>query len=201
MTVVQICGTSGAGKSTLVRNLMLLGQATPLTAKFMVRRKFVAKIIGYRVLGLGAVPIYVVGSYANPCGGCDQVGSWREVARRVDRWAKLGHVVFEGLLLSGGYGSLGRHMEVYGDRFVYACLDTPLARCLARVNKRRRARGVLEPVNPKNTTTKWAACQRFPAKLKALGRRGVVLDHQRAEAGLLRLLGVRAHVRYPRRSA
>lgn len=193
--IVQICGTSGAGKSTLVRNLMQLGEVTAILDKQPPH-----KVLGYRVGKLGAKPIFVVGRYENPCGGCDAVGSWAEVARRVNLWAPHGHVVFEGLLLSGGYGSLGRYMEKYGDRFVYACLDTPLELCLKRVNQRRRARGVTEPVNPKNTTTKWHACARFPAKAAELGRRAVVLDHQRAEAGLLALLGVKAHIRYPRRT-
>lgn len=191
--IVQVQGTSGAGKSTLARALMSWvtehgGEAAPVVDG-------AARILGYKCVLPRRKTIYLVGKYSTPCGGCDQVGSSAEVLRRVRMWARGGSVVFEGLLLSGGQGSLGRAMLKYGRGFAYAFLDTPLEVCLQRVQGRRdkRARRTgreAKPLNPKNTTAKWGACQRFVEKARGLGYRVEVLPYRAPLPGLLKLLGV-----------
>lgn len=193
--IVQIQGTSGSGKSTLVRELMEWGKKRgQLVARDLNKR---GKPQNYCIALSARERIYIVGSYVTPCGGCDQVGSSEEVLRRVRAFAKKGHVVFEGLLLSGGQGTLGRAMLRYGDGFAYAFLDTPLETCLDRVQRRREARaakmGVLaKPLNPKNTASKWLACKRYREKCLGLGyKQYALLPHKRPLPGLLKLLGVR----------
>lgn len=191
--IVQIHGTSGAGKSTLARALMNWfteqgGKCEPVVDK-------AARILGYKCTAARRTPVYLVGKYTTPCGGCDQVGSSVEVLRRVRLWARGGHVVFEGLLLSGGQGSLGRAMLKYGRGFAYAFLDTPLEKCLKRVqgrrDKRAKANGrKAKPLNPKNTTSKWHACQRYAERARELGYHVHVLPHREPLPVLLEMLGL-----------
>ena len=73
-------------------------------------------------------------------------------------YAPLGHVIFEGLLIShlfSRYAMLDRELFAQGIPFVWAFLDTPLEICLDRVRARREARGTETPLNVKNTTDKW----------------------------------------------
>lgn len=194
--IVQVQGTSGAGKTTLARALMKWASDRKWAVVALVSPD--EKILGYELQQpkTGGRRVFLVGKYTTPCGGCDQVGSSKEVLRRVREWAERGDVVFEGLLLSGGQGSLGRAMLKYGDRFAYAFLDTPLKVCLQRVQGRRNARAKLkgkkaEPLNPKNTTTKWHACQRYRERVLSMGyKRLAVLPHKDPLPGLLKLLNL-----------
>lgn len=61
-------------------------------------------------------------------------------------------VLFEGLILSGEIArtvALAKEVPL----FVYA-LTTPVDQCVENINQRRRARGQMEPVRPKNTIAK-----------------------------------------------
>ena len=196
--IVQVQGTSGSGKSTLVRDLMTWGRRAGQVDPVMYRGKIIDYVITVPTRGKRGVAL--IGKYETPCGGCDQVGSSAEVLRRVRRYASKGYdVVFEGLLLSGGQGTLGRAMLKYGKDFAYAFLDTPLETCLARVRARRYARALkagrekeVKPLNPKNTTAKWHACQRYREKCLGLGyRQYALLPHKRPLPGLLKLLGLK----------
>jgi hypothetical protein len=67
-------------------------------------------------------------------------------------------VLCEGLLFGGVYG-ITEGLGVLSERkesgpWVYAFMSTPLDVCLERCKQRRAARGVTEPMNPKNTTDK-----------------------------------------------
>lgn len=195
--IVQIQGTSGAGKSTLARALMDWARKKGWAVVQVLGPD--KKVLGYELQQpkRGGRRVFLVGKYETPCGGCDQVGSSAEVLRRVRKWARYDtDVVLEGLLLSGGQGSLGRALLKYGDDFAYAFLDTPLEVCLKRVQSRRedraKRRGVkAEPLNPKNTTSKWHACQRYVDKAKGLGYRTAVLPYREPLPGLLKLLRLR----------
>ena len=68
-------------------------------------------------------------------------------------WAADGDVLFEGLMESNEVPrtvALARHHPTH-----VIFLSTPLDECLAAINARRLARGVTEPVSPKNTADKW----------------------------------------------
>lgn len=99
-------------------------------------------------------PLYVIGSYASTCGGCDTIPSVTEVAAQLtelmeDPAPKL--VVYEGLMISHMIGTVGATVKPYGVRHVMGFLDTPLEVCLKRVQDRRDARGAKKPFNSSNT--------------------------------------------------
>lgn len=150
--VINLRGTSGSGKTTIVRQLMALGSVSVIGSD--------RKPDAYRlVLPEVHRPLFVIGSYRNVCGGCDSIKSQDEVCERVLSWAPHGHVLFEGLLVSGTferYAKLDRKVARGGHGpYVWGVLDTPLAVCVNRINARRRARGQMKPVSPENTEAKY----------------------------------------------
>ncbi len=172
MTIVKIHGCSGAGKTTAVRQLM--DRCSGITAL----RNPTGKIEAYCLEGLTEDPLYVLGSYENNCGGMDTVSSAEQVMKLVDFYAKLGHVVFEGLLQSTYYGAMGTHSLQYGQDYVYAFLDTPIERCLARVESRRAEQGSTNKFNPQLTRDKHTTILRLQKRVAMLGHHTVSLDHQ-----------------------
>lgn len=156
--IINIRGTSGSGKTTVVRGIMDKGVVTPLDSK--------PKPHGYRVtIPSLDLPVMVVGSYENTCGGTDGIKTQDEICDRIRRFAQDGHVLVEGLLMSktfGRYAALDRELASTGHHFIWAFLDTPLDVCLARVEARRETRRLgkavvpeYKPLNPANTTTAW----------------------------------------------
>lgn len=180
--IVNIRGTHGSGKSTVVRRMMAHHGAEPeLGPK--------GRPLGYVLRPRWLVrPLYVTGSYETACGGCDGIQPYAEIWPRVVRYAALGHVLFEGALVSSSYGNIGRASEAYGDEFVFAFLDTPLELCLERVAARRKARGDLRPLNPKNTEVKYWNVMASLAKIRdVFGRRVVMVNHHYAVPEVARL--------------
>lgn len=170
--IINLRGTSGSGKTWAVRRLMDLAAAQgtaaqPLNAEISKPNK----ITGYRVGLPSGHPVYILGSYANTCGGCDTIKTQDEVCDRVRHYATQGHVVFEGLLIShlfSRYQALDRELQPIP--FVWAFPNTPLDVCLQRVQARRDARGrATTPLNPQNTTRDWYATFRVFAKCTAAG--------------------------------
>lgn len=154
--VINVRGTSGSGKTTVMREIM--SQSTSTQPIILDGQK---KPDAY-LLNIPSVQhaVFLVGSYENVCGGCDAIATQDEICARVRNYSKDGHVLFEGLLMShvfSRYAALDRELAARGVPSIWAFLDTPLELCLARVNDRRVARGQLEPVNPVNTSDKWAA--------------------------------------------
>lgn len=151
--IVNIRGTSGSGKTTLMRQFMdHVGDWDQLMSENM------RKVEGYRSLPDGA--FYVLGSYANVCGGCDGIPTQDAVCNRVREYAKHGSVLFEGLLISHLYTRYLNLAREYPQGFAFAFLDTPLDVCLERVQARRDARAdklgkPRTPLNPDNTVAKW----------------------------------------------
>lgn len=151
--IINVRGTSGSGKTTVVRELMARAN---LVAKIGDNAK---KPDAYR-LAFPLFDLYVIGSYENVCGGCDAISTQDEICNRVRCYAPMGHVLLEGLLMShvfSRYAALAMELQRQEISSIFGFLDTPLDVCLARVNARREARGQTEPVNPTNTTDKWAA--------------------------------------------
>jgi hypothetical protein len=133
-------------------------------------------------------PLYVIGPYENACGGCDAIQPYSEIWPRVEKYAEEGHVIFEGVLISTNYGTIGTSSEKYGRDFVFAFLNTPLDICLERIKARRLARGNTKPLNPYQTEWKHKAINKLVAKFTERGRRCVVLDYRKAVAQVLGLL-------------
>jgi hypothetical protein len=180
--IVNVRGTHGSGKSHLVYSILRRYGSEELPAEDHPKKPD-GHLVRVPWLGRGLV---VIGHYHTACGGCDGVQPFSLIFPRVERYAKSHHVLFEGALVStSGYGRVTRMVELFGDRFVVAFLDTPLGVCLERIAARRRVRGDDRPVNPANTESKYLSLRRSVDRVRALGARVVLLDHRNAEAQLL----------------
>jgi hypothetical protein len=144
--LVHLRGTSGSGKTTAMRAFIdslddwtqveLNERGTKVTAY----RGFINMAEDLRVAA------YVLGDYSpeRSAAGCDTIPSIQETIDLVEKYGsrKNSIVVFEGLLLAHSWGALGEYVHPrWGKRYVNAFLDTPVERCIARVTKRRAARG------------------------------------------------------------
>lgn len=187
--IINIRGTSGSGKSSLVRELMNqadeIEEIRPASAG--------GKLVGYSLEGLADKDVHVVGSYHTACGGCDGIKTQDEVCARVRRFAKMGHVVFEGLLISHIYGRYkALHQELDGlmgqGPYHWLFLDTPLEVCLENVAKRREARGNTAPLNPTNTIQKWHDSRRVFDKAESDGLDPCWIDFATGAEFMTRLL-------------
>lgn len=174
MKIIKIHGCSGAGKTTAVRNFMSrCNSIIPIMAT-------PNKPEAYMCLAPGVpVPVYVLGSYENTCGGMDTVGTADKVMGLLEAYAPKGHVIFEGLLQSTYYGKMGNHSRNYPrENYIYAFLDTPIDVCLDRVVIRRAASKRNNKFNPQLTVDKHATIEALKKKLELEGYHRVVsLDH------------------------
>jgi len=184
MKIVSLRGTSGSGKSTVVHKILQRWPHELLDCDAKGRPR------NYKVQLPNGEPLYIIGRYTTQCGGCDGIRPYSDIAKRIAKYAPKGHVLFEGLLISGGYGSIGKFSKRYKKRFIYAFLNTPLEICLARVQARRRSKGNLEPLNPKNTEQKHRAMWGSIENIRELGHQCVMIDYQKAFPQVMRLFGV-----------
>ena len=187
MTILKIHGCSGAGKTTFARSLIEAAATIDHLHEINNRRK----IVGYRLVLPGLdVPVFLLGSYESNCGGVDTVGTAQEVMEMIDRYAKDGHIVHEGLLQSTYYGAMGEHSKKYGDGYVYAFLDTPINVCLDRVVTRRATNESKNKFNPELTRNKWTTINRLRDKLmKEQDHKVAILNYEKLPlAQLLQLL-------------
>lgn len=158
--LINIRGTSGSGKSTIIFALMEMFDATPIKAG--------GKVTDYR-LTTPYGDVYIIGRYETACGGCDGIKTQDEVCARVRKYARKGHVVFEGLLVTSCYSRYRVLLDELDQPYVMAFMTTPIKTCIRRVEKRRHARGNKKPLNPANTVAKYEHCQRTLARCKADG--------------------------------
>lgn len=184
MSIINIRGTSGSGKSTVVHNLLSrYSRTTSQVTEFPESKK--PLLVGYSIhMDWGPRrkrDVFVVGRYATQCGGCDGVGSYEEIFRRIKLYAAdHDHVIFEGLLVSGDVKWttelatwLDNNNMRAGATIHVGFLDTPINKCLERIQKRRASRGNTKPLDPKNTV----------AKFEMLGRVRKRLEDWRGPAG------------------
>lgn len=173
--IVNIRATSGAGKSTIAREIMARYPPRPLKRN--------GKVVGYEV-ALPSGPLFIVGRYETPCGGCDGIKTQDEVCARVRKYAKRGHVLFEGLIVTTIFERYAELLPRLG-AYRFAFLNTPLRTCLRRVEKRRKARGNFKPLNPANTEAKYTVAKRTLMKCRERGLSHVVLDWRNATEEVL----------------
>lgn len=164
--VVNIRGCNGSGKTTAVRRFLDRLPSTPLGGK-------PGRPAGYRVDATAwgiQVPVFVVGSYENTCGGTDSIKTQEEIAERVVKAHGHGHVLVEGLLMSKS--SAGGHvapiLKEHGA--IFAFLDTPWQVCLERVLARRLEAGNDKPFDPEKTMrSAYEQCHRSAELLTEAG--------------------------------
>lgn len=165
--IINIRGTYGSGKTVLARRIM--EAYTDRTPHFVEGRK---KPLYYTFKHpLGGVPLAVVGSYETVCGGCDTITDSQLVFDLVDSLFNQGfNVLYESLLLTADVGRTQFHFEQMGWPLTIIMLDLPEQLCIDSVNQRRRARGQMEPVNPRNLLAK---CGSVRSSCKTLAKAGV----------------------------
>jgi hypothetical protein len=135
-------------------------------------------------------PVYVVGPYHTQCGGCDGVPTQQEAADRAVAYHEQGgHVILEGLLMSGAgpKGAVTATLEKTKD-YCHCFLDTPLETCIERIKQRRIARGDERELNTKNTELKFYQVVSTYKSLKKDGYNVALLDHNEAYETVLHIL-------------
>jgi hypothetical protein len=174
--IINLRGTHGSGKSTVVLELLKkykgerLGEGNKRPEGYAVQLPGVKK------------PLYVVGAYETQCGGADTIQPYATIWPRVEAYAKLGHVIFEGALVSCSVGSLGERMIARKKDCVVGYLDTPVEECLRRIEARRAAKGVTGEFNRKNTENKFKSTAATRPKFEAAGVKCVTLSCKKGQA-------------------
>lgn len=164
--IVNIRGCNGSGKTTIVRRFLDRLPREALGGK-------PSRPMGYKVDASAwgiQLPVFVVGSYENTCGGADGINTQEEIADRVVKAQGLGHVLVEGLLMSKS--SAGGHVApILKDHgAIFAFLDTPWDVCLARVLSRRAEAGNTKPFDPDKTMrSAYEQCHRSAELLTQVG--------------------------------
>jgi len=149
--VINISGTNGSGKSTIVRAILRMYSPKPLYGvlgpkqpeAYQLSWKYWAK------------PVFVLGPYRTPTGGADQIQPFSLIPELIEKYAKRGHVLFEGVLCSGSFGCVQKAMEVYGKESIVAVMDTSLEVCISNTQGRRDKKGITRPFDPKNLVNKY----------------------------------------------
>ena len=162
--IIQVRGTSGSGKTTAMRTI-LEGVGVEWEPNYSEGRK---KPLYYLQVGGDGV---VLGHYESSTGGCDTIGSAREV---FEVWEKVSRslpqekiYLMEGLLLSED--TKWTLEMAKSQRVLCLFLVTPIEVCLAQVNQRRAARGQTEPVSEHNTRNRVLTIERARVKLLEAG--------------------------------
>jgi hypothetical protein len=132
--IVNIRGIDGSGKSTIVKQFLKNYPYVEIFGVLGPRRPE-----AYKVWVPGR-PLYIVGSYLRITGGADvfagNLGCSGEFVALLERYRKLGHVLFEGVVISTFYGAVGEWLKVHSAGAVVAFMDTSLAVCLEGIKAR-----------------------------------------------------------------
>ena len=170
MTVLDIRGTHGSGKSYIPHYLLANNEHESIEEE--------GAHVGYWI---ERYDLAILGKYSNACGGCDGIKTADEVVRRVRSFNEdYSIVMLEGILVSHTfkrYHELAQEIEDY--RFLF--LDTPKKACIARVLKRRKAKGQTKEFNPKNLLHDHRQIwERVRPKMEEAGHTVMVLNYKTA---------------------
>lgn len=182
--IINLRGTNGSGKSTVARALMGTDPEEVELAEFQTPAGKWRQVIGYRNPALGLI---VVGPYRTDCGGCDGVKTQDLICEAVTSAAKdfNQHVFFEGVIVSTLFSRYAKLADELGrDEFVFAYLDTPLAVCLKRIQKRNGGKPIKEDL----VADKVRAINSTRHKADAAGYRVEVLPYRSATERILEMI-------------
>jgi hypothetical protein len=131
MTVVNLRGTNGSGKSTIVKKFLQRYPYTEVFGSAGPRRPEAYKV---RLPGRW---LYVIGPYLTATGGCDALSlNGVELTEVLNKYKKLGHVIFESVVLSTYFGAVGEWLRHNKEEVIVVFLDTPLNVCLESIKAR-----------------------------------------------------------------
>ena len=182
--ILRVAGTFGSGKTTAMRSFFEYPNQVLMSG---------GRIAGYRVdasqVGVQQ-PIFIVGKYDNTCGGTDAIKTQAEIAEKILKAHPLGHVLYEGALVSasGLAGQVTQAVHPTGCD-VYAFLDTPQELCIERVKGRRLAAGNEKEFNPANLIDKFESVVNCYKNLRKAGGYDVrLIDHRDPHPALLEII-------------
>lgn len=173
--VVNIRGTGGSGKSTVVRRVMELYAAKiPTHVDGRKQPYFYTLYSEENEMAMEerkGRTLFVPGHYEIPTGGCDTVKTVDEVYALLQGAVDEGaDAIFEGIIVQDDVTRAVEFSKRIGrENFLVIVLTTPLPDCLVAINERRAARGQMEPVDPKNTTSRANRVTRIMARLRDAG--------------------------------
>jgi hypothetical protein len=139
--------------------------------------------------------VLFIGKYDEAAsGGVDRVKSVRDLVEAVAEISVYGHVVMEGLLLSG-LQQLTMDIASASSNFAQLhalTLDTPKEKCIEQTLKRRAIVGNEKPFDPKKSLIpKYRAVELAHAKLKANGYNAHLVSQREAVVMALDLIGMK----------
>lgn len=172
--ILNIRGTGGSGKSTLVREIIVALHPPPYHQPGLLADQD-GKTIGYQL----DQNIRVLGKYPPTGGGADSIGTIEEVEALVRAWAELGHVIFEGYVVSDLYGRWAT-VAAQLDGFIWAFLDTPEDVSHDRILQRNGGKSI----NRDRHRQRWKQARRARTKAIAAGFdvRNIRHDHALEDA-------------------
>ncbi len=130
----------------------------------------------------------VLGRYNVASGGADRIDPRSFAFELIGRWAEIGGVFYEGLLIANEVTRTVTLNCTHPTHVIF--LDTPLEVCLAAINARRALKGITEPVSRKKTEEKFAELKRVRYRLQDARVPTYHLDREAAFLKVRELLGV-----------
>lgn len=133
--IINVRGINGSGKSTIVKKFLEFPNS-PIFGALGPRRPEAYEIFRS---GQKGVHLYAIGPYTRNTGGVDGMGgSWSagELVELLEKYRRLGHVIFEGVVISTYYGAIGEWLKTNSKNAIVVFLDTPLDVCLESIGER-----------------------------------------------------------------
>ena len=173
--IIQLRGTHGSGKSTVVKRVFESSIVTSSEEIYVDGRN---RPIGYNLVLIQG-RLFIPGSYANACGGCDTIPKVEEVFRVVREYAEKGyHVLFEGILAQH---SAPRLLEIAKDfQTTAVILTTSDKDCIESVRQRRVERGDERELNPANLLREMRSVESAGRRLQRDGLKVLHLGREEA---------------------
>ena len=186
MAVINIRGTNGAGKSHMVRGFIEQFNGKPIAYDNSGRK---SKVLAYQLETKS--PAFVIGRYDVACGGADTMPKptdrpdWNcmdVVEQTVRQYALLGHVIFEGLIVSSVWNvrwvNLARDFPA-----IFLFLDTPMEVCRQRVGERNGGKLLKNEelgLEKTHLGLVYRRCQTHLRRAQAAGLNVLVVNYERA---------------------
>ena len=188
MTIITIAGTSGSGKSYVVRKFLDWARENGrVTEEFIEGR---TSPLAYTVSLKGKAPVYVLGSYEVPTGGCDTIHDIESIFASVKKNYRNCHVIYEGLFVMNMTRGPKLVLEVGKTRLCVLQLTTPLATCLASIDSRRAEKGKDKLETKTNTVDNYRRATNYCSKMRDAGARVFKVSRDEALPKMLELLEV-----------